>query len=219
MENMEKTQQRGLRKERVGVVKSDVQDKTIVVEVSRRTPHPLYKKVVKVRKKFTCHDEKNEAKVGDTVRIVETRPLSKNKRWRLLEIISHAEYQLWRRTMIHMQTKLDVADNSGAKSIVAITVLGQRKRLAQVGDIITATVKEAIPDGSVKKGDVVKAVVVRTKYKIRRPDGSYLSFDNNAAVIIDGQKNPVGTRIFGPVARELRDKDFMKIISLAPEVL
>ena len=121
--------------------------------------------------------------------------------------------------MIQMQTKLDVADNSGAKSIVAITVLGQRKRLAQVGDIITATVKEAIPDGSVKKGDVVKAVVVRTKYKIRRPDGSHLSFDNNAAVIIDGQKNPVGTRIFGPVARELRDKDFMKIISLAPEVL
>lgn len=121
--------------------------------------------------------------------------------------------------MIQMQTKLDVADNSGAKSIVAIMVLGQRKRLAQVGDIITATVKEAIPDGSVKKGDVVKAVVVRTKYKIRRPDGSYLSFDNNAAVIIDGQKNPVGTRIFGPVARELRDKDFMKIISLAPEVL
>ena len=91
MENIEKTQQRGLRKERVGVVKSDVQDKTIVVEVSRRTPHPLYKKVVKVRKNFTCHDEKNEAKVGDTVRIVETRPLSKNKRWRLLEIISHAE--------------------------------------------------------------------------------------------------------------------------------
>ena len=91
MENIEKTQQRGLRKERVGVVKSDVQDKTIVVEVSRRTPHPLYKKGVKVRKKFPCHDEKNEAKVGDTVRIVETRPLSKNKRWRLLEIISHAE--------------------------------------------------------------------------------------------------------------------------------
>ena len=91
--------------------------------------------------------------------------------------------------------------------------------MVSVSDIITATVKEAIPDGSVKKGDVVKAVVVRTKYKIRRPDGSYLSFDNNAAVIIDGQKNPVGTRIFGPVARELRDKDFMKIISLAPEVL
>ncbi|MEA4862116.1 50S ribosomal protein L14 [bioreactor metagenome] len=121
--------------------------------------------------------------------------------------------------MIQMQTRLDVADNSGAKSIVAITVLGQRRKLASVGDIITATVKEALPDGTVKKGTVVKAVVVRTKKKIRRPDGSYLGFDNNAAVIIDAQKNPVGTRIFGPVARELREKDFMKIVSLAPEVL
>lgn len=121
--------------------------------------------------------------------------------------------------MIQMQTRLDVADNSGAKSIVTITVLGQQKTIAGIGDVITATVKEAIPDGSVKKGQVVKAVVVRTKAKIRRADGSYLRFDNNAAVIIDGQKNPVGTRIFGPVARELREKDFMKIISLAPEVL
>jgi large subunit ribosomal protein L14 len=121
--------------------------------------------------------------------------------------------------MIQMQTRLDVADNSGAKAIVAITVLGQQKTIAHVGDIITATVKEAIPDGSVKKGQVVKAVIVRTKAKIRRGDGSYLRFDNNAAVIIDGQKNPVGTRIFGPVARELREKDFMKIISLTPEVL
>ena len=121
--------------------------------------------------------------------------------------------------MIQMQTKLNVADNSGAKSIVAITVLGQQKVLASVGDIITATVKEAIPDGTVKKGTVVKAVIVRTKKKIRRADGSYLGFDDNAAVIIDAQKNPVETRIFGPVARELRDKDFMKIVSLAPEVL
>ncbi len=91
MENTENIQQRGLRKERVGIVVSDVQNKTIVVEVSRRTPHPLYKKVVKVRKKFTCHDENNEAKIGDTVRMVETRPISKNKCWRLLEVISHAE--------------------------------------------------------------------------------------------------------------------------------
>lgn len=121
--------------------------------------------------------------------------------------------------MIQMQTKLDVADNSGAKSIVAITVLGQRKVFAQVGDIVTAAVREALPDGTVKKGSVVKAVIVRTKKKIRRADGSYLGFDDNAAVIIDAQKNPVGTRIFGPVARELRDKDFMKIVSLAPEVL
>ncbi len=121
--------------------------------------------------------------------------------------------------MIQMQTSMDVADNSGAKRIVTITVLGQRKRVAHIGDIVTATVKEAIPGGSVKKGDVVKAVVVRTVHKIRRPDGSYLRFDKNAAVVIDAQKNPVGTRIFGPVARELREKDFMKIISLAPEVL
>lgn len=121
--------------------------------------------------------------------------------------------------MIQMQSGLDVADNSGAKRVVAITVLGQKRRYARIGDIVTATVKEAIPDGTVKKGDVVKAVIVRTASKIRRDDGSFLSFDRNAAVIIDNQQNPVGTRIFGPVARELRDKNFMKIISLAPEVL
>ena len=100
-----------------------------------------------------------------------------------------------------------------------ITVLGQRKTIAHVGDIVTAAVKEALPGGNVKKGDVVKAVIVRTAAPIRREDGSYLKFDSNAAVIIDDQKNPKGTRIFGPVARELREKDFMKIISLAPEVL
>lgn len=121
--------------------------------------------------------------------------------------------------MIQMQSGLDVADNSGAKRIVTITVLGQQRRYARIGDVITATVKEAIPDGTVKKGDVVKAVIVRTASKIRRDDGSFLKFDRNAAVIIDNQQNPVGTRIFGPVARELRDKNFMKIISLAPEVL
>ncbi len=121
--------------------------------------------------------------------------------------------------MVQMQTKLEVADNSGAKSIVAITVLGQRRRVARVGDVVTAAVQEAIPNGSVKKGEVVKAVIVRTAYRIRRPDGSTLKFDRNSAVIIDENKNPVGTRIFGPVARELREKDFMKIISLAPEVL
>jgi large subunit ribosomal protein L14 len=121
--------------------------------------------------------------------------------------------------MVQMQTILDVADNSGAKSLLTITVLGQGKKIARVGDIVTAAVEEAIPDGSVKKGQVVKAVIVRTASKIRRPDGSYLKFDSNAAVLIDKDKNPIGTRIFGPVARELRDKDFMKIISLAPEVL
>ncbi len=121
--------------------------------------------------------------------------------------------------MVQMQTNMVVADNSGAKRVTVITVLGQRKSIAGVGDIVTAAVKEAIPGGNVKKGDVVKAVIVRTAAKIRRPDGSYLKFDENAAVLIDDQKNPRGTRIFGPVARELREKNFMKIISLAPEVL
>ena len=120
--------------------------------------------------------------------------------------------------MIQMQTKLEVADNSGAKRLMVITVLGQRKRYAHLGDIVTAAVKEAIPDSTVKKAEVVKAVIVRTSAKIRREDGSYLRFDRNAAVIIDDQSNPRGTRIFGPVARELRDK-YMKIISLAPEVI
>ncbi|MBN1863584.1 MAG: 50S ribosomal protein L14 [Victivallales bacterium] len=121
--------------------------------------------------------------------------------------------------MIQMQTRLNVADNSGAKSLMVMTVLGQRKKYAKVGDIVTAAVKVAIPNAPVKKGDVVKAVVVRTSKPIRREDGSYLRFDENAAVVIDVQNNPRGTRIFGPVARELREKNFMKIISLAPEVL
>ena len=121
--------------------------------------------------------------------------------------------------MIQMQTNLEVADNSGAKRITAITILGQKRRYVRIGDIVTAAVKEAIPGGAVKKGEVVKAVIVRTAAKISRPDGSYLRFDKNSAVIIDNEKNPKGTRIFGPVARELREKNFMKIISLAPEVL
>ncbi len=121
--------------------------------------------------------------------------------------------------MIQMQTILDVADNSGARKIMAIRTLGQGKTFAEIGDVVRASVKEAQPRGLVKKGDVVRAVVVRTAKSIRRADGSYLRFDHNAAVIIDDDNNPRGTRIFGPVARELRDKNFMKIVSLAPEVL
>ena len=121
--------------------------------------------------------------------------------------------------MIQMQSSLEVADNSGAKRIVAITVLGQRRKYAHVGDVITATVKEASPRGIVKKGEVVRAVIVRTKNNIRRSDGSYLSFDKNAAVIINVNNEPRGTRVFGSIARELRDNNFMKIVSLAPEVL
>lgn len=122
--------------------------------------------------------------------------------------------------MICRRTILDVADNTGARRISCIGVLARSgKRYAEIGDIITANVKEATPDAIVKKGEVVKAVVVRTKNAIKRPDGSYLRFDRNAACIIDPQKNPKGTRVFGPVARELRDKNFTKIISLAPEVI
>ena len=122
--------------------------------------------------------------------------------------------------MIQMQSILEVADNSGAKKLLTITVLGQGKRIARVGDVVSCAVEEAIPVGSVKKGQRVRAVIVRTVAKMRRSDGSYLRFDENAAVVIDKENNPVGTRIFGPVARELREKkDFMKIISLAPEVL
>lgn len=122
--------------------------------------------------------------------------------------------------MIQQQTRLRVADNTGAKELMCIRVLGgSSRRYANIGDIIVASVKKATPGGVVKKGDVVKAVVVRSVTGKRRTDGSYIKFDENAAVIIRDDKNPRGTRIFGPVARELRDKDFMKILSLAPEVL
>jgi large subunit ribosomal protein L14 len=122
--------------------------------------------------------------------------------------------------MVGLRTILDVADNSGAKRISVIKVLGgSAKRYGRIGDVIVANVREAIPEGTVKKGDVVRAVVVRTAKELRRPDGSYIKFDRNAAVLINEQNNPVGTRIFGPVARELREKQFMKIMSLAPEVV
>ncbi|CAB1245095.1 50S ribosomal protein L14 [Caproicibacterium sp. NSD3] len=122
--------------------------------------------------------------------------------------------------MIQQQTYLNVADNTGAKQIMCIRVLGGTgRRYANIGDVIVASVKRAAPGGTVKKGEVVKAVVVRTASGVRRDDGSYIRFDENAAVLIKDDKNPRGTRIFGPVARELRDKDYMKILSLAPEVL
>lgn len=122
--------------------------------------------------------------------------------------------------MIQQQSFMRVADNTGAKEVMCIRVLGgSGRRYASIGDVVVCAVKKAAPGGQVKKGDVVKAVVVRTKKGVRRPDGSYIRFDDNAAVIVKEDKNPVGTRIFGPVARELRDKEFTKILSLAPEVL
>ena len=122
--------------------------------------------------------------------------------------------------MIQMQTRMKVADNTGAKELMCIRVLGgTRRKYANIGDVVVASVKKASPGGTVKKGDVVKAVIVRSATGIRRDDGTYIRFDENAAVIIKEDKNPRGTRIFGPVARELREKQFMKILSLAPEVL
>jgi large subunit ribosomal protein L14 len=121
--------------------------------------------------------------------------------------------------MLQIRSSLDVADNTGAKVAWAIGVLGRNQMYAHVGDVIKVHIKEAAPDGSVKKGEVQNAVIVRTRHPVRRADGSYLRFDRNAVVIIDKENNPKGTRIFGPVARELREKKFMKIISLAPEVI
>lgn len=122
--------------------------------------------------------------------------------------------------MIQMQTRLSVADNSGAKEVMCIKVLGgSKRRTAAIGDVIVVSIKDALPQSKVKKGDVAKAVVVRTVCKLRRADGSYIRFDDNAAVLINASKEPIGTRIFGPVARELRAKSFVKIVSLAPEVL
>ena len=121
--------------------------------------------------------------------------------------------------MIYPQTMLTVADNTGAKKVMCIRVLGGNKKYAKIGDTIIAVVKEAIPNMPIKRSDIVRAIVVRTKKTIRRPDGMYIRFDDNAAVVVNAENNPRGTRVFGPVAREIRDKNFSKIVSLAPEVL
>ena len=188
--------ERNRRKTMVGMVVSDKMDKTIVVAVEDFVRHSLYGKAVKRTKKVKAHDENNECNIGDKVRI----------RRRLV--------------MIQTETRLKVADNSGAKELLCIRILGGTSRqYANIGDVIVCAVKDATPGGVVKKSDVVRAVVVRTKHGARRADGSYVKFDQNAAVVIKDDLQPVGTRIFGPVARELRDKGFMKIVSLAPEVL
>ena len=259
----------GKRKTKVGRVVSDKMDKTIVVSVERLARHRLYKRVIRLSTKFKAHDELNEARVGDTVLIEESRPLSATKRWRLIEVLARAgEHTPLSELVaeeeatseaIHAppiraaigpttadaadaddateadaaeptgprrsrrdpaQTRLKVADNTGARTIECIRVMGRsQKTTAGVGDVIVASVKQAIPNAAVKKGDVVRAVIVRTAKEYGRPDGSYIRFDENAAVLINNQGNPRGTRIFGPVARELRDRNYMKIVSLAPEVL
>jgi len=191
---------RGRRKVRTGVVVSDARDKTVTVEIASTVRHRVYQKTVRRSTKLHVHDELNDARMGDTVRIVETRPISKSKR--------------------AQESRLKVADNTGAKEVLCIRVLGgSGRRYAGIGDIIVATVKDAIPGGSVKRGEVVKAVVVRTRKERRRSDGTYIRFDDNACVILNEQRQPQGTRIFGPVGRELRDKQFMRIVSLAPEVI
>jgi len=182
--------ERNLRKTRTGLVVSNKMEKSIVVAVERKVKHPIYGKFVKKTTKFMAHDEANTCGIGDTV------------------------------LMVQQESRLNVADNSGAKEVLVIRVLGGTgKRYASIGDKIVVTVKSALPSGNVKKGTVSKAVVVRTKKEIRRKDGSYIRFDDNAAVLLNNQDEPRGTRIFGPVARELREKQFMKIVSLAPEVL
>ncbi len=188
-------------------------DKTITVKIDVVRRHRRYHKILRSTLKLYAHDEANNANEGDTVRVVECRPMSRSE-----ALAPHGSAGACE--VIQNETRLRVADNTGAREILCIRVQGgSRRRYAGVGDIITATVKQATPQGTVKKGEVVKAVVVRTKKEFGRDDGTYISFDENAAVIIDAQNNPRGTRIFGPVARELRDGGFMKIVSLAPEVL
>src|SRR5262245_55454748 len=231
---------RGYRKIREGLVISDKMDKTVVVEVEDRVKHPKYAKVIRRTKKYKAHDAENACGKGDRVRLMETRPLSATKRWRVTEILEKAKYPPGGRApgtpprqaatmagvaeagvdVIQQESRLKVADNTGAKEILCIRVLGgSSRRYAGIGDVIVATVKDALPGAAVRKGDVVKAVVVRTRKERRRGDGSYIRFDENAAVLIRDGGDPRGTRIFGPVGRELREKRFMRIISLAPEVL
>ncbi len=212
------------RKTRVGKVVSSKMEKSILVAIERRVPHPHLQEVFQTDDQ--AHGPRREARqagVGDTVRIMETRPLSKIKRWRLVEILEKAKYKsrdTGSAPMIQEETNLVVADNSGAKKVRCIRVLGgSDRRYAGLGDLVVVAVKSAIPGATVKKGEVARAVIVRTKKETRRKDGSFIRFDENAAVLINEQGEPRGSRIFGPVARELREKQYMKIVSLAPEVL
>ena len=209
------------RRKLVGRVVSDKMSKTVVVEVSRSSLDRVYKKYVKHRTKYKAHDEKDEFKVGDRVEIQEHSPYSREKRFQVVRLIARPVLELeGADAMIQTRAILDVADNSGAKMVQCIKVIGgSGRRYAGLGDIIVVAIKEAMPGSKVKKGDTAKAVVVRTKKQYSRNDGSSIRFDTNSAVLIDPKGEPVGTRIFGPVARELRAKKFMKIISLAPEVV
>jgi large subunit ribosomal protein L14 len=217
------------RKVREGIVVSDAMSATVVVAVVERVRHPKYGKTVQRTKKLYVHDAEDSAKVGDRVRVHARRRGQRQGGGPGPGAGDPAALQAQALApdrsggagpMIQQESRLRVADNSGAREVLCIRVLGgSRRRYASIGDVFVATVKDAIPGAAVKKGDVVKCVVVRTKKEKRRPDGSYIRFDENAAVLINDQQQPRGTRIFGPVGRELRDKRFMRIVSLAPEVL
>ncbi len=203
----------GRKKVRQGIVTSDKGDKTITVRIDSARRHRRYEKIVR------SLDDAARARRG------QRRPRGRHgPRRGEPSAVAHEALAPGRGSgacqVIQNESRLKVADNSGAREILVIRVKGgSRRRYAHVGDVITATVKQANPQGAVKKGEVVTAVVVRTKKSFGRDDGTYIAFDENAAVIIDAQNNPRGTRIFGPVARELRERNFMKIVSLAPEVL
>ena len=237
-----------LKNEKVGKVVSTKMQKTIVVEVSRRVPHPLYKRIIGKRKKFYAHDEEGTAKLGD---VGSHRGMPAAEQVEAVAADGHraagaaggrgaegtGRQDLGRvgpglsrtgkdacptrsKFMIGMRTILEVADNSGARRLSCILPRGGDLGLrAGLGDVVTAAVKEAAPDSAIKKGKVVRCVIVRMRKETRRKDGTYIRFDSNAAVLINDVGEPVGTRVFGPVARELRDKKFMKIVSLAPEVI
>ena len=205
--------ERGRRQERQGTVVSAASDKTIVVRVDTVKVHPRYKKVIK------RSTQAARARRGEPGEARGRRPHHRDATALPHEALASAGDR-GGREVIQQESRLRVADNTGAREILCIRVLGgSHRRYARVGDVIIATVKTATPQGAVKKGEVVRAVVVRTKKPYSRDDGTLIGFDENAAVLIDPQSNPRGTRIFGPVARELREKNFMKIVSLAPEVL
>jgi len=209
---MAETTVRNNRKIREGLVVSNKMNKTVVIAIVERVRHPKYDKFITRTKKLYAHDEANDAKTGDKVRVVETpdeqdQALARGRSCGACKVIQQ-------------ESRLKVADNSGAREVLVIKVLGgTRRRYASIGDVFIGTVKDAIPGAGVKQGEVVRCVVVRVAKEKRRPDGSYIRFDENAAVLIKEDLTPRGTRIFGPVGRELRDKKFMRIVSLAPEVL
>jgi large subunit ribosomal protein L14 len=193
-----------------GRVVSNKMNKTIAVEIERLVKHPRYGKYIRRTTKLLAHDEANESRHGDDRGVSSAVALEELA----------ARVRRGACIVIQLQSMLNAADNSGAKTLMCIKVMGgTRRRYAAVGDLIKVSIKDAIPRGKVKKGEVYDAVVVRTRRGVRRPDGSLIKFDGNAAVLLTNKLEPIGTRIFGPVTRELRTAQFMKIISLAPEVL